>query len=125
MKYLLDTHIVLWWLTDPKKIASKARLIIEDKKQEIFVSSVSFWEIALKQELGRIIVPMDPIDVLIREGFQLLALSAKDTLSVKDLPMIHTDPFDRVLIMQSKLNDMILITRDKKIIEYPVATLKG
>lgn len=125
MKYLLDTHIILWWLTEPKKIAVKARHIIEDKKQEIFISSVSFWEIALKQELGRLLVPMDPIAVLMREGFQLLSLSAYDALSVHDLPMIHTDSFDRMLIMQSKLNDLVLITRDKKIMEYPLTTLNG
>ena len=123
MKYLLDTHIIIWWLIDPKKITPKARNIIADKKQEIFISSVSFWEIAVKQGLGRLTIPTDPIEILTREGFQLLPLTAHEALSVVDLPHIHADPFDRMLIMQSKLNDLVLITRDKKIMEYPVITL--
>jgi PIN domain nuclease of toxin-antitoxin system len=125
MKYLLDTHIIIWWLTEPQNIAINARNVISDKKQEIFMSSISFWEIAIKQNLGRLVVPANLIDILTHEGFQLLPLSAQEALSVADLPLIHTDPFDRMLIMQSKLNDLILITRDKKIAEYPVLTLSA
>jgi PIN domain nuclease of toxin-antitoxin system len=125
VKYLLDTHIMIWWLIEPKKIAPKARHIMEDKKQEVFISSVSFWEIAIKQSLGRLTIPADPIEILTKEGFQLLALTAHEALSVVDLPMIHGDPFDRMLVMQSKLNDLVLITSDKKIMEYPVPILKA
>lgn len=125
MKYLLDTHIILWWLTEPNKIANKARKIICDKKENIFISSASFWEMAIKKSIGKLILPGNIIEILSGEGFEILPITAKESLSVADLPLIHADPFDRMLIIQAKLNDLVLITCDEKIINYPVVTLKA
>ncbi len=125
MKYLLDTHIILWWLTEPEKISSKARKIIGDKDNEIYVSSVSFWEMAIKKSLGKLPLINNILELLVAEGFKTLSLMPEESLSVADLPLIHNDPFDRMLVIQAKLNDLVIITADKKIMDYPVTTLKG
>lgn len=125
MQYLLDTHIVLWWLTNPSKIAPNIREVIANKKNKIFISSVSFWEMAIKQSLGRLNIPNNVIEVLLKEGFEMLPLIAEESLGISDLPFIHTDPFDRMLIIQAKLNNLALITDDSKITQYPVVTLNA
>src|ERR1700738_363177 len=101
MRYLLDTHFILWWLTEPEKIAKKIRTIIGDRRNKIFLSSVSFWEMAIKQSLGRLSIPKNIIELLTNEGFELLPLTAEEGLSVSDLPFIYNDPFDRMLVIQA------------------------
>lgn len=125
MKYLLDTHIVLWWMTDPKQIAPKASKIIADKENDILVSTVSLWEMAIKKSIGRLTLPRNIIEVLHVEGFQILSIGSEEALGISDLPPIHHDPFDRMLVMQAKLHDLILITRDKSVMDYPVVTIKA
>jgi PIN domain nuclease of toxin-antitoxin system len=124
MQYLLDTHVILWWLDNPQKIATKARNIIADKSNEIFISSVSIWEMAIKSDLNKISIPVNILTVLQTEKFQTLKLSHEESLSILNLPKIHTDPFDRMLIAQAKFNDLILITKDQTIIKYPIITLR-
>lgn len=124
MKYLLDTHIVLWWLLEPEKINQKTREIIGDKENDIFVSSVSFWELGIKSALGRFTIPRNIIEVLVNEGFKMLPIAPEEALGVMDLPPLHQDPFDRLLIVQAKFNDLVLITKDKKILNYPLAVLE-
>lgn len=125
MKYLIDTHIILWWLTEPNQIQKKARAVLEDKSQEIYVSSVSFWELAIKSSLGCIELPHNILSILKEENFKVLSLEAEVTLGVCDLPLLHKDPFDRMLISQAKYHDMVLITRDKIMPKYPLVTMKG
>lgn len=123
MQYLLDTHVILWWLTEPKKIKPKALKIISERNNKIFISSASFWEIGIKKGLGRITIPHNIIETLLNEGFEILPISAEEGLGVADLPMIHSDPFDRLLVIQAKLNDLIIVTNDVKINDYPVVTV--
>jgi len=125
MKYLLDTHILLWWLSEPKKLSKKAQSIIQDRRVTIYVSSASFWEIAIKNSMGRINMPRNLLQILESENLTLLPINPEETLGVIDLPDIHKDPFDRLLIAQAKYYDLIFITRDKIIVEYPVITIKG
>lgn len=125
MNYLLDTHIILWWLTNPKQINPKASKIISDKENIIFVSTASLWEMAIKKSLGRLILPGNIVEILQTEGFQLMLIGHEEALGVSDLPPIHSDPFDRMLVMQAKLHNCVLITRDKNVMDYPVVTLKG
>lgn len=80
---------------------------------------------AIKQSVGRLTIPKNVIEVLIKEGFEMLPLMPEESLSVSDLPFIHNDPFDRMLIIQAKLNNLVLITDDAKIMQYPVITLKS
>ena len=125
MQYLLDTHVILWWLLNPKKLSQKARTIIADRRQKIFASSVSFWEMAIKSDIGRLTLPNNMIELLQQESIELLSMSAEDGLAVADLPKIHNDPFDRLLIVQAKRYDMVLITHDATIMKYPVTTVKA
>lgn len=125
MQYLLDTHVLLWWFTTPEKISTKAQKIIRDKSNIIFVSSVSFWEMAIKKSLGRLTLPHNLIEAVAAESFKILPIMPEDGLGVADLPLLHADPFDRLLIIQAKLNDLIVITTDSKISEYPVIVMEA
>lgn len=125
MNYLLDTHIILWWLTDPKLIAPKASKIIADKENNIFVSSASLWEMAIKKSIGRLTLPRNIVEILQTDGFQIIPIAHEEALGISDLPQIHQDPFDRILVMQAKLYNYVLITRDKNVTDYPVITIKG
>lgn len=121
----MDTHVLLWWLTEPEKITQKARKIISDRKEHISVSCASLWEMAIKKGLGRLIIPNNLVEVITSEGFDIIPVTAEDALFVSDLPDIHNDPFDRMLVAQSKINDYVLITKDKIIPKYPIVIMKA
>jgi PIN domain nuclease of toxin-antitoxin system len=125
MRYLLDTHVILWWLTDPQKIKPKAHEIIRDKSNPIFISSASFWEMAIKKSIGKLTLPHNLLESTISEGFQFLPIGPEDGLGIADLPLLHSDPFDRMLIMQAKRHELVLITNDSKNFAYPVITLEA
>lgn len=123
MRYLLDTHIVLWWFANPEKINTKAKKIIRDKSNTVFISSASFWEMAIKKGLGKLVLPHNLIEAVAAESFKILPIMPEESLGVADLPLLHSDPFDRLLVVQAKLNDLTIITNDKKIIQYPLESL--
>lgn len=125
MQYLLDTHVLLWWLTEPKQLSKKVYDIIADKENSISVSSVSFWELAIKSTLGRVTIPHNLISVLTHNNIELLPMVAEEALSIVDLPDLHKDPFDRMLIAQAKYNGLIFITRDEAIQNYPITIIKA
>jgi len=125
VNYLLDTHIILWWLTNPKLISPKASKIISDKDNNVFVSCASFWEMAIKKSLGRLTLPRNIVAILQTEGFQIMPIGHEEALGICDMPPLHQDPFDRMLVMQAKLHNCVLITRDRNVMDYPVITVKG
>ncbi len=125
MRYLLDTHIMLWWLAEPKKLSKKAQAIISDKENSISVSSVSFWELAIKSSLGRVTIPHNLLTILRHNQIEILPLQAEEALSAHDLPDLHKDPFDRMLIAQAKYGGLVFITHDKMILDYPITTIKS
>lgn len=125
MKYLLDTHVILWWFTTPEKIKLKAQQIIKDKSNIIFLSSASFWEMAIKKSIGKLTLPHNLLETATAEGFKFLPIMPEEGLGVADLPFLHSDPFDRLLIIQAKLHDLVIITNDSKIIEYPVISIEA
>ena len=125
MRYLLDTHVILWWFTTPEKIKTKAQKIIRDRSNTIFLSSASFWEMAIKKSLGRLTLPHNLIEAVAAENFTILPIMPEEGLGVADLPLLHSDPFDRLLIIQAKLHDLVIITKDSKTAEYPVVTIEA
>lgn len=125
MRYLLDTHVVLLWLTDPNCLSLKTRNIIADKSNQVFVSSISMWEMAIKCDLGKLNIPHNILSTLRAEHIQILQLTAEEGLGVIDLPRIHNDPFDRILIVQAKVNDLVFITKDSQILQYPIICFKA
>lgn len=123
MQYLLDTHVILWWLTDPKILSKKSRLIISNRENKLFVSSASLWEMSIKANLGRLKLPSNILSVIKEDAIQLLDISPNNALGIADLPTHHKDPFDHMLVIQAKQHDLILITRDKALQKYPIMTL--
>ena len=116
--YLLDTHIFLWWISDADRLSKEVFDIISDSSNQIYVSSASIWEIAIKESLGKIEIDAN-LDTIIEEcGFLELKISAKCANAVKCLPPIHKDPFDRMLIAQAKQWHLTLITIDQRIVKY-------
>jgi PIN domain nuclease of toxin-antitoxin system len=127
MKYLLDTHAFLWFVTDDDRLSSKAKSIIQNSNNEIYFSAASAWEISIKAKLGRLKLGGDLesfiIEQLTENSFGPLAITVSHSLYTEKLPQIHKDPFDRIMISQSKVENMVMITRDKEIGEYKVSTV--
>lgn len=119
-RYLLDTHILLWWLSDDKKLSKKRRDLISKASNSILVSTVSIWEIVIKKSLKKLSAPDDLKEVLYKNNFETLPIMIDHVLTLEHLPAIHNDPFDRLLIAQSIYEDLILITSDENIQKYHI-----
>ena len=116
MKLLLDTCALLWFLRDDPELSERAALAIEDPTNEVVVSVVSIWEIAIKAGLGKIRAPDDfecgLEEELEQSGFTLLEVSYRHAAGVLALPRVHSDPFDRLLISQCRVEKLIPVTSD-------------
>ena len=123
MNLLLDTHTLLWWLDDHSILSDRAGSVIADGKNLVFVSAVSIWEIRIKQSLGKLDVPENFRTVLNREQFEPLDITADHAHAVFDLPNYHRNPFDRMLIAQSKVEKLTIVTRDDRFRLYHVPTI--
>jgi PIN domain nuclease of toxin-antitoxin system len=129
MSYLLDTHTFLWAIAEQKKLSPKVNAILEDGVNEIFVSSVTFWEISLKYGLGKLdldnIAPEDLPKVAEETGFTFLSLLPGESASYHKLNATwHRDPFDRMLIWQAINNNLTLLSKDKNVAQYKSVGLK-
>lgn len=124
MKLLLDSHIYLWWLADDPRLLPSARSSISDPDTVVFISAATVWELAIKSNLGRLDVGgADLIGEIAENGFVELPVTAHHAERAASLPPHHGDPFDRMLVAQSQLEQLILVTCDAAIAEYDVATL--
>ncbi|CAA6604190.1 PilT protein domain-containing protein [Rhodospirillaceae bacterium LM-1] len=124
MRLLLDTHVLIWWLNDDEQLSSEARKAIADPGSEVFVSSASVWEIAIKQALGKLEFPVARISGIIEEaGFAPLGIEVAHAILAGSLPRHHDDPFDRMLIAQAKTEGMAIVTADAMFERYGVPAL--
>ena len=127
MRYLLDTHTFLWWNMDDAQLSSLAKELIADGNNEIFLSAASAWEIAIKTARGRLTLPEDPTryvsNRLSLHGFQALPVQIHHAVQVYKLPLHHADPFDRLLIAQSQIESMSMISLDIEIRKYEVEVI--
>ena len=127
MKYLLDTHVLLWWIKDSDKLSLRARELIENGRNELFWSAASSWEIAIKYELGKLPLPEQPSEFIEKElkenRIGSLSISNHHAYAAANLPSHHKDPFDRILISQSQIEDISLITTDELFKYYDVETV--
>lgn len=127
MKALLDTHTFLWWNTDDERLSSRVRELIADGRNEIYFSAASAWEIAIKAARGKLILPEEPVDYIARRlevyHFQPLPVQISHAGQVYALPRHHDDPFDRLLVAQSQLEKLPLLTTDPEIQKYNVETI--
>ncbi len=120
MNLLLDTHVLLWWLADDASLSEHARNAIIENNNIVFVSAATIWEIVIKKGLGKLRIPGNLQDALRENYFQSLPVTARHALGVGKLPRIHQDPFDRMLIAQTKEEKLTLITRDQEIQKYRI-----
>jgi PIN domain nuclease of toxin-antitoxin system len=126
VKYLLDTHVFLWWITDSPRIPENIRKVIEDKNSELFLSAASIWEMMIKSKLNKLQLP-DNQQEFIREqltlnSLRVLNITMEHSFEVYGLPEIHKDPFDRMLIAQARVEGFTIITSDAFIEQYNVDT---
>lgn len=122
-RLLLDTHALMWWLTDDPALSAPARAAIADPVNEPLVSTTSVWEIAIKRSLGKITAPDDLPDRIIDDGFQWLPISADHAWRVRRLPLHHRDPFDRLLVAQALAEGLPIVTADRNLERYGVEVL--
>jgi PIN domain nuclease of toxin-antitoxin system len=122
-RLLVDTHALLWWLTDDAGLSSAARDAIADPANEPLVSTASIWELAIKRSLGKLSAPDDLPAQVLTGGFAWLAVSAEHAWAVRRLPLHHRDPFDRLLVAQSLRERVDIVTRDERLAAYGVDTL--
>lgn len=123
MNIILDTHIVLWWLADSSKLSKQSRALISDPNHFIFVSVATAWEIAIKTAIGKLSVPGKFSKALQVNGFQPITITLEHAELAGALPRHHDDPFDRMLIAQSQIENFKLLSNDKEFSNYKVDLL--
>ncbi|MBY0324127.1 MAG: type II toxin-antitoxin system VapC family toxin [Reyranella sp.] len=127
MILLLDTHLLLWAAGEPERLSRKTRRLLEDASTQLWFSATSLWEVAIKHALGREDFQVEPNRLrraLVANGWHELAISSDHALAVLDLPPIHKDPFDRILIAQAHVEGVTLVTSDDIVAQYPGAIRK-
>ena len=116
MRFLLDTHVLLWWLTDDPQLSPQSRTIIMDEANTILISAASAWEIATKHRLGKLEIATTVVprfnELVELDGFEHMPITYLHALKAGSYPVEHRDPFDRILAAQSELEAAVLITRD-------------
>lgn len=125
MKLLLDTNALLWSLLEKRRLSPNAVDAIGDEANDVFVSIVSVWEIEIKRAKGRLHVPLEIEPTLAAHRFRSLPITLRHAQAVESLPRHHRDPFDRMLVVQAQLEGMTLVTSDRTMRRYPIATLSA
>jgi PIN domain nuclease of toxin-antitoxin system len=127
MKLLLDTHVLLWAAGQPKRLSRAARALLNEPRNEPMFSSASLWEIAIKSGLGRDDFQVDARLLrrgLLDNGYGELPISSEHAVAIDGLPPIHKDPFDRLLVAQSMVEGITLLTSDPLVAQYPAPVRK-
>lgn len=123
MNLLVDTHILLWWLTDDDQLPSEARIALADVNNVVHVSAATIWEIAIKRSLGKLQIPESYLSDLSAQGFRELSVGWEHARTAGNLPSLHRDPFDRMVIAQAQTENLTLVTVDETVRRYDVAVL--
>ena len=121
MRLLLDTHLLLWAAGEPNRLSATARRLMRDSENTLVFSAASLWEIAIKRKLGRHDFRADPRLLrrgLLDNGYDELPIGSDHAIAVEDLPPLHKDPFDRILIAQAIVEGILLLTVDPLLAEY-------
>jgi PIN domain nuclease of toxin-antitoxin system len=122
MKVLLDTHLLLWAAGQPNRLSVAARRLIDNPRNEPLFSAASIWEVAIKRGLGRSDFQVDPRLLrrsLLDNGYSELPILSDHVVAIDSLPLIHKDPFDRLLVAQATVEGIMLLTLDSVVAQYP------
>lgn len=120
MRALLDTHIALWWLSEPERLSKEQYNIISSKNSQILLSSASIWEIRIKESLGKLEVPSNILELIKEENIEMLSITAQHADHTRTLPPLHKDPFDRIIIAQAKLEGLVVLSSDNAFNGYEI-----
>src|SRR5690606_1057997 len=126
MNLLLDTHTLIWYITDNQRLPAKTRSLIELPENICFVSLATYWEMAIKNSLGRLDFKkpiMTIFEIVEQSGFEILPVNVNHILKATSLPFHHYDPFDRMIIGQAIAENLSVITKDEKFPKYEVSLL--
>ena len=124
MRFLLDTHVLLWWLGDDRRLKPPERRAIADRDALVYVSAVTMWEIAIKRSLRRLDVDLEALEREVEAGAMIeLPIKWRHAKGTAALPRHHDDPFDRLLVSQAQSEGLVLVTYDAAFREYDVALL--
>lgn len=121
MNLLLDTRLLLWAASEPQRLSAKARALLLDPSNQLVFSSASLWEITIKNGLERSDFSVDPRRLwrmLLVNGYREISVTSEHAVAVNDLPPLHKDPFDRILVAQARIEGLTLLTADKMVAKY-------
>ena len=122
MRYLLDTHSLLWARAAPALLSEEAQAVFESNDTTLYVSMATLWECAIKRSIGKLKLP-DNFYEIIADDYEILGIEISHLAAYAELPMHHRDPFDRLLVAQARLGDLTLLTRDPNIAKYDVSIM--
>ena len=122
MSLLLDTRVILWWLTDDPALSDHVKTRLDDEP-DVYVSPASLWEVTIKQSIGKLSGPIDVAEEIRDSGFRELPITFRHAMAAGRLPLIHRDPFDRMLVAQAQCEGLTLASHDPHIQRYDVALL--
>jgi PIN domain nuclease of toxin-antitoxin system len=125
MNILLDTHIVLWWLDDAPALSAKARALIADPQNLVFVSAAVIWEIQIKKALGKLEIPDGFRSVMARQPFEYLDINDDHAYAISALPLHHRDPFDRIQVAQAKVERLNFVSHDVRLNRYDIPIIQA
>lgn len=125
MNLSLDTHVLLWTLSAPERLSKVARNAIENPANIVFVSAAVAWEIEIKAALGKLRAPSDLLNQLAAANFQELPITVAHAVVIKQLPNLHRDPFDRIMLAQAKAAGLTFVTADPEVLQYPGTFLRA
>ena len=123
MRVLLDTHVLIWWITDSPQIRQSHRAVTEAGENLVYVSSISLAEIAIKSSTGKLEVPNNLAERIVEAGFTHLPFDATHAAALGELPFHHRDPFDRMLIAQAMTEGLVFATADDRCRAYDIQTI--
>lgn len=123
MDILLDTHVFIWWDDGARKLRKTVREVITDPSNRIVVSAASIWEISIKRGIGKLSFRHDVPQAVRTNGFETLDINPEHAELAGSLPLHHSDPFDRMLIAQTRINDLVLLSLDRRMLPYGVPLL--
>jgi PIN domain nuclease of toxin-antitoxin system len=120
---LLDTHIFLWWLADSSRLSERFRQHIADPATPCYISAATIWEIGIERAIGKLDAPSKLITIVEEEGFHGLPMTLVHAEAASVLPLYHHDPFDRMLIAQAQVESLVVVTVDKRFLDYDLELL--